>query len=79
RIFVLEGWLISLLGLLIGLAVGILLAALQQHYGLVKMPGGFLVSAYPVVLKFTDVLLTAAGVALTGLVIALLSARVRQQ
>ena len=79
RIFVLEGWLISLLGLLIGLAVGILLAALQQHYGLVKMPGGFLVSAYPVVLKLMDVLLTAAGVALTGLVIALLSARVRQQ
>ena len=74
RIFVLEGWLISLCGLVAGLVVGIALALLQQHLGLVKMPGNFLVSSYPVVLKFTDVLLTAAGVALTGLVIALLSA-----
>ena len=74
RIFVLEGWLISLCGLVAGLVAGIALALLQQHLGLVKMPGNFLVSSYPVVLKFTDVLLTAAGVALTGLVIALLSA-----
>ena len=73
RIFVLEGWLISLCGLLAGIVLGIALALLQQYFGLVKMPGNFLVSAYPVVLKFSDVLLTAAGVALTGLVIAFVS------
>ncbi len=73
RIFLLEGWLISICGLAVGLVAGIALALLQQHFGLVKMPGNFLVSAYPVVLKWSDVLLTAAGVALTGLLIALLS------
>ncbi|MBO6168915.1 MAG: ABC transporter permease [Bacteroidales bacterium] len=73
RIFLLEGWLISLCGLLVGLAAGIILALLQQHLGIVKMPGNFLVSSYPVVLQLSDVLLTAAGVALIGLVVAFVS------
>ena len=71
RIFVLEGWLISLLGMAAGLVIGVALALLQQHLGLVKMPGNFLVAAYPVVLRWTDVLLTAAGVGLIGLLVAL--------
>ena len=77
RIFVLEGWLISLSGLAVGLIAGIALAQLQQHFGFVKMPGSFIVTAYPVVVKFTDVLLTVAGVALTGLGVALFAARKR--
>lgn len=74
RIFVLEGWLISLLGLAIGLVFGIGLTLLQQYCGLVKLPGNYLVQYYPVALKATDVLLTAAGVSLTGWIIARLSA-----
>ena len=74
RIFVLEGWLISLLGMAAGLALGIGLTLLQARFGLVRMPGNYLVSAYPVVLKLTDVLLTAAGVALIGLLVALIPA-----
>lgn len=71
RTFILEGWMVSLLGMLIGLVVGVVLALLQQHLGLVKMPGSFIVDAYPVVLQWGDVLLTAAGVALIGLLVAL--------
>lgn len=70
-IFVLEGWLISLLGLVIGLVAGIALALLQQRFGIVKMPGNYLIQAYPVILKWTDVLWTALGVAAVGLVTAL--------
>ena len=72
RIFVLEGWLISLLGLAAGLTAGIALAWLQQRFGLIKMPGNFLVSSYPVIIQGSDILLTAAGVALIGYLIALL-------
>jgi ABC-type antimicrobial peptide transport system permease subunit len=36
------------------------------------MPGQFLVQAYPVILSWSDVLLTAAGVAVIGYLIALL-------
>ena len=75
RIFLLEGWMISLLGLLIGLAVGIALTLLQQHLGLVKMPQGFFIQAYPVELQAADVLLTAAGVTLIGFAVAWFSSR----
>ncbi len=71
RIFVLEGWLISITGLVVGLAVGIVFALIQQHFGIIKMPGNFLVQAYPVILRWSDILLTSAGVALIGYVIAL--------
>lgn len=75
RIFVLEGWLVSLLGMGSGLVLGVVLALLQQGLGLVKMPGNFAMEAFPVVLRASDVLLTAASVALTGLLISLLAAR----
>ena len=77
RIFVTEGWLISLLGMIVGVAVGVCLALLQQKFGLVKMPGNFLIDAYPVVLKLQDVLLTLLGVAGIGLSISLISAKRR--
>lgn len=75
RIFILEGWMVSLLGMAAGLFCGIALALLQQHFGIVKMPGAFIVNAYPVVLKTADVLLTAVSVALIGLIIALVPAK----
>jgi ABC-type lipoprotein release transport system permease subunit len=71
RVFVLEGWLVSLLGMAVGLVIGVALAWLQQRFGFVKMPGSFIVDAYPVVLKWGDVLLTAVSVALIGLLVAL--------
>ena len=70
RIFLMEGWLVSLLGMVIGLVIGIVLVLLQERFGLVPMPGNFLVSAYPVVLKGTDILWTVAGVAGIGYLMA---------
>jgi ABC-type lipoprotein release transport system permease subunit len=75
RTFVLEGWLISLLGLAAGVVVGLGLALAQQHLGLVKMPGNFLTGAYPVIVKAGDILWTAAGVSLVGYLIARLPVR----
>ena len=72
RIFVLEGWLISLTGLAAGLIIGIGFTLIQQHLGIIKMPGQFIVQAYPVILSWKDIILTAAGVAMIGYLIALL-------
>ena len=72
RIFILEGRMISLVGLACGLAVGTAFSLLQQHLGFIKMPGHFVVHAYPVILSWSDILLTAGGVALIGYLIALL-------
>jgi len=72
RIFVLEGWMISLTGLAAGLVLGIGFALLQQQFGFIKMPGHFIVQAYPVILSWTDIILTIVGVAVIGYLIALL-------
>ena len=72
RIFVLEGWLISLIGMGAGLVTGIAFSLLQQHLGFIKMPGHFTVQAYPIIISFSDILLTIAGVAVIGYIIALL-------
>jgi len=71
RFFVLEGWMISLLGLAIGLVLGIGLTLLQQKFGLIPMPGNYLVSSYPVQLQLSDVLVTALSVSVIGYLIAL--------
>lgn len=65
-IFVREGWYISLLGVAIGTAVGLLVCFLQQQFALIKMPGNFVVEAYPVVVRWADVLITVGAVSLIG-------------
>ena len=72
RIFVLEGWLISLIGMGAGLVIGIAFSLMQQHLGFIKMPGHFTVQAYPIIISFSDILLTIAGVAVIGYIIAML-------
>jgi ABC-type lipoprotein release transport system permease subunit len=74
-IFTVEGWLISLLGLVAGLVLGIAFALIQQHFGIIKMPGGFMTNAYPVVLLLSDVLITALGVTIVGYIIAWIPSR----
>jgi ABC-type lipoprotein release transport system permease subunit len=79
RIFVLEGWLISLVGLAGGLIIGVGFSALQQTFGIIKMPGHFVVQAYPIILSWSDILLTIIGVAVIGYIIALIPARLRSR
>ena len=79
RIFVLEGWLISLTGLAGGLILGVGFSAIQQAFGIIKMPGHFIVQAYPIILSWSDILLTATGVATIGYLIALLPVAVQMR
>ena len=75
RIFIQEGWYISLLGLVAGLAVGLLFAFIQQQTGMIKMPGNYVVDAYPVIIKGSDIAITSICVAAIGYLIAILPAR----
>lgn len=70
RIFIIEGWLISVLGLVAGLVIGIGFVLLQNHSGFIKMPGGFMATAYPVILHWPDILLASAAVLAVGFVMA---------
>lgn len=69
RIFLFEGWLISIVGAILGIAIGVGLCLLQQQYGLLKFgasAGSYIVDAYPVQLKLTDVLLVFVTVSVIG-------------
>ena len=74
RIFILEGWMISLLGLAAGLAAGAAFVLLQQRFGFIRMPGNFVIQAYPVILTWQDTIMTATGVAVIGYLAALMPA-----
>lgn len=64
RIFIYEGNLIALLGAVIGLVLGVVLCLLQQEFGLIGLggEGQFVVDAYPVRVKFSDLLLVLVSV-----------------
>ena len=64
RIFIREGLLISGLGAVIGLLLGVGCALVQQRYGLIRIPAEtFLLRSYPVLFRPADLLLVAAAFA----------------
>lgn len=70
RIFFYEGWLITFIGILSGMVMGLLLCLLQQHFGLLRLsdvPGAYIIDAYPVIVKFSDLLVVFGVVSLIGL------------
>ena len=69
RIFLFEGRLISLMGAVIGIVLGLLLCWLQQLFGLVRLgtsEGSFVVDAYPVSVHPWDVVLVFITVLAVG-------------
>lgn len=75
-IFLLEGWLISLAGVVTGAVLGVAITLLQKYFGIVPMPGNFIVDSYPVVLKLSDIALSVSGVAVIGYIAARLPLRI---
>ena len=68
-IFLFEGRIISAVGALIGIGLGLALCGLQQAFGFVKMgesSGTFIVNAYPVSVHYWDVLVVFITVILIG-------------
>ena len=75
KIFVLQGWMISVAGALFGIATGIIICWLQISFGFVSLPGNFITDTFPVEIRFTDILLVFTGVISGGYLIALLAAK----
>ncbi len=77
RIFLYEGWMISLLGAAIGLLTGVMLSLGQQYFGWIKLGTGteYIISAYPVQVQALDVLLVAVVVCLLGFLAAWIPSR----
>jgi lipoprotein-releasing system permease protein len=70
-IFMFEGRLISLIGALLGIGIGLTLCYLQQTYGIVRFgsqEGTYIIDAYPVSVHPADVLIVLATVLLVGFI-----------
>ena len=68
-IFLFEGRIISAIGAVVGILLGLLLCWLQQEFGLVHMgdsAGSFVVNAYPVSVHYDDVAIVLVTVLLIG-------------
>lgn len=71
RIFLFEGRMISVIGAVIGILLGLLLCWLQQEYGLVALgqsSGSFVVDAYPVSIHPEDIIVVFLTVVAVGFV-----------
>ena len=67
KIFIFEGWLISIIGAVAGIFLGFLICWLQQTFGLVKLQSESLImDAYPVVMKLKDFIIVPGTVLLIG-------------
>ena len=77
RIFLFEGWLISLSGAVIGLIIGIGICLIQQHFGILQLGNGaeYIVSAYPVVVQASDLIIVSCTVLVLGFLAAWIPAR----
>ena len=73
-VFVREGLLISGIGGIIGLVLGVAVTLAQQHFGFVKMPNGsFLIENYPVELQGADLVMIFVVFIMVALSVSLLA------
>ena len=68
RIFLVEGWMISASGAILGALLGLLICWIQMRYGVIRLQGSgsFIIDAYPVVVKASDVIVTLIAVVIIG-------------
>lgn len=79
RVFFFEGMLISLIGCIIGMVLGLAFALIQQKFGFITMAGTTMVQAYPVTLKAMDFLLVFITVISISVIASGISARLSVQ
>jgi len=72
RIFLMEGWLISVLGSLSGLFLGTAISWIQQRFEVIQLTGSgaFIIDAYPVQIEVVDIFLIWITVLFIGLIAA---------
>jgi lipoprotein-releasing system permease protein len=67
KIFIFEGWMISIFGAAGGLLLGFIICWLQHKYGLIRLQSeALLLDAYPVIMKLKDFLMVLSTVLLIG-------------
>ena len=71
NIFMIEGRMISLVGAIIGIVLGLSLCLIQQHFGIIKFgqsAGSYIIDSYPVSVHVTDIIIVFVTVLIVGLI-----------
>ncbi len=67
NIFLAEGFLLCILGLILGFLIAGILYAVQKSYGIVPIPEGFVVNAYPISMRMPDLVAVIIVVLVIGI------------
>lgn len=71
RIFLTLGCILSIIGGVTGLIIGLIFCFIQQTTGIIQIPGSYIINSYPVKILFTDILITIGGIFIIGYLISL--------
>jgi lipoprotein-releasing system permease protein len=67
KIFIFEGWMISVFGATGGLILGFIICWIQQHFGLIRLNSdSLLMDVYPVIMTLKDFIIVLSTVLLIG-------------
>ncbi len=78
KIFLLNGWINSLIGAFTGIILGIIICWIQTRYGIVKLQGSgtFVIDVYPVKILINDIILVLITVSFIGFITSWIPVRV---
>ncbi|AUC21915.1 ABC transporter permease [Polaribacter sejongensis] len=65
KVFILQGFLLTFLGMIIGLSLGILIVFIQKEFGIFMITQNF---AYPVEFRFSNLLIVIATITILGFI-----------
>ncbi|HRO09014.1 MAG TPA: FtsX-like permease family protein [Saprospiraceae bacterium] len=71
-IFLTLGLLVSAIGMVLGYVIGIIMYLLQKNYGIISIPEGFMIDAYPIEIHMGDFIIVTLTVLSIGYISALL-------
>jgi lipoprotein-releasing system permease protein len=75
-IFFIEGMMISMLGCIVGMIVGLIFILLQQQFGFISMGGAnMMIDSYPVAINIFDFILVFGTVLLVSMIASVISSR----
>ena len=78
KIFLFEGWMITVVGAVFGIIFGVILCFIQQYFGILRLgdgSGAFIIDAYPVKLEMLDVIIVFCTVVVLGFLTAWMPAK----
>lgn len=73
-IIFMEGMMITVIGMVVGIVFAIIFYILQVNFGIIGVPEGFIMDAYPIELKLSDFVIVSLTVLIIGALASLLPA-----